>query len=343
MSCASSSGSSKAAKWPPRSKLVKRRRSSKLRCTHSRGGRVISAGKSATAVGHRDSLAGLEAPAIAGLGGVRAHRRRDRLRGPVDRQQIADVVLGEAPLDIPVAVRPAPVLVDQPGGKAGRGVVECRRERVGRGALSEQMERAAQHPALQRAAVLRLPIGHRRVVEVHRRRQHARGVEVQRSHGVRVVVGDARADDRSPVAALHGVALVVEVGHQAAQTLRDGRHVERLGRDLGEREAGQRGNHDIVAGSHQQRDQLEELDRRTRPAVDQEDWQAIPRPQRAPRRNEFRLPASSRGRSVRAPSSASRTRPPSSRRARADSRSPSRAPSRSPPAASAISSRECGP
>ena len=49
---------------------------------------------------------------------VEAHRRRDRLRHPVERDVGQQVVLGEAPLDVAVAVAPGPELLDDPGREA---------------------------------------------------------------------------------------------------------------------------------------------------------------------------------------------------------------------------------
>ena len=49
---------------------------------------------------------------------VEAHRGGDRLRHPVERDVGQQVVLGEAPLDVAVAVAPRPELLDDPGREA---------------------------------------------------------------------------------------------------------------------------------------------------------------------------------------------------------------------------------
>ena len=126
-SAASSSGSSKAAKCPPRSNSVQRRRSGSVRSAHSRGGRTSSRREVGDGCRHLDPLPGRQAPAVARLGRVQAHRRGDRPGRPVDREEVAELVLGEPPLDLALAVRPAPVLVDQPGGEPGGRVVQARR------------------------------------------------------------------------------------------------------------------------------------------------------------------------------------------------------------------------
>ena len=54
------------------------------------------------------------------VGGVDPHRRADRPGQPVPGQQRADLVPGEAALDVAVAVAPGPQLLDDPGGQPGR-------------------------------------------------------------------------------------------------------------------------------------------------------------------------------------------------------------------------------
>ena len=163
----SSSGSSKAAKCPPRSNSVQRRRSARTR-SRPLARRADDLGRE---VGDRrrdlDPLPGRQAPAVARLGGVEAHRGGDRPGRPVDGEEVAELVLGEAALDLAVAVRPAPVLVDQPGGEPGGRVVEARRERVGRRALDEQVkalaQRASAAPAWAKASSASLIGGSREV------------------------------------------------------------------------------------------------------------------------------------------------------------------------------------
>jgi hypothetical protein len=137
------------------------------------------------------------------------------------------------------------------------------------------VKRAADNPALQRGAVFQLTLGHRRVLKVGGHRQHAGGVEVECRDCLGIVEGDASADDRAPVAALHRVALIADPAHQPSQPFGYPGDVHRLGRLVGEGKAGQRRDDHVVARADEQRDQLEKLDRRTGPSVDQQDGQAI--------------------------------------------------------------------
>ena len=65
-----------------------------------------------TGSGDVDRLPRRRPPAIRALAPVEAHRGGDRFGGPIHRQVVAELVLGEAPLDLAVAVAPAPVLLD---------------------------------------------------------------------------------------------------------------------------------------------------------------------------------------------------------------------------------------
>ena len=190
-SAPSSSGSSKAAKWPPRSNSVQRRRSASValgplaRRADDLGREVGDRGR------HLDPLPGRQPPAVARLGRVQAHRRGDRPGRPVDGEEVAELVLGEAPLDLAVAVRPAPVLVDQPGGEPGRRVVQARRERVGRGALGEQVK------ALAAAASAAPPARRRPRPRSSAGRSRSAG-SGSTPGGVQVQRGDGRPGRRTP-------------------------------------------------------------------------------------------------------------------------------------------------
>ena len=64
-----------------------------------------------------------------GVGAVHAHRRADRRGEPVDGDVGEDLVFGEAPLDVAVAVAPGAELLDDPRGEPGGGVGEPERRR----------------------------------------------------------------------------------------------------------------------------------------------------------------------------------------------------------------------
>ena len=123
-------GHRRAAPAPRRRRSARRGRTPssgagrrRTRAVHSRGGRRISAGKSATAAGTAIRSPGASRQRSRASARVDPHRRPDRPGRPVEGEEVAEVVLGEAALDLALAVRPAPVLVDQPGGEAGRRVV----------------------------------------------------------------------------------------------------------------------------------------------------------------------------------------------------------------------------
>jgi hypothetical protein len=63
---------------------------------------------------------------------VEQHRRPDGLGHPVEGELGEQLVLAEAGLDVAAAVAPGAVLLHQPGGETGRGVVEPDRQRRGR-------------------------------------------------------------------------------------------------------------------------------------------------------------------------------------------------------------------
>jgi hypothetical protein len=108
---------------------------------------------------------------------------------------------------------------------------------------------------------------------------------VDPDHALGMGMAEARRDERAPVAALRGKALVPEDGHQVGQALDDRLQREaRLTRRERQAIAGQRGRHDrerigrITAEARrigQARDQLEEFEHRARPAVRQQEWHGI--------------------------------------------------------------------
>src|SRR2546425_8065499 len=98
---------------------------------------------------------------------------------------------------------------------------------------------------------------------------------MERDPARRITRGEARADERAPVAALHREALVAQARHQLGKTLGDLFDAEaRLAGLERERVARQRWRHyGEVLG--QERDQFQKLDDRPRPAVREQERHGI--------------------------------------------------------------------
>ena len=93
------------------------------------------------------------------------------------------------------------------------------------------------------------------------------------------VVRHPRCDERSPIAALDGVALDAEaVLDERPKARGHARAVERLIRRVREPVAGKRRNDHLMTRLDEERDQALELEHRTRPAVDEHDRLALSRP-----------------------------------------------------------------
>ncbi len=237
------------------------------RCADDLGREVGAAG------GDRDLLSLLEAGAVLRLAPVEAHRGADRAGRPVEGEEVAELVLREACLDVAVAVRPLAVLLDEPAREPGGRVAEGGRDAVGRGAVEEQMvalRRAPGEPGLDE-----LLLGLAQVREVRRRRQHRDPIEVERRDPLGPLVREGERDRRTPVTALRGVALVAERLHQVAQDRGHPGSVRRRVELVGPAVARQRRGDHVVAGGGEERDHLGELDDASRPAVDDQDREAV--------------------------------------------------------------------
>src|SRR5262249_27648461 len=73
---------------------------------------------------------------------VEARRGRDRVRDPVERDVGEELVLGEAALDVAVAVRPSAEFLDDPGRQPDRRVLEAVADRLRLRALDLLVARA---------------------------------------------------------------------------------------------------------------------------------------------------------------------------------------------------------
>ena len=109
-----------AAKWPPRSNSVQRRRSPSCALGPRARRRARSPpGSRRPPPAPRSARPAASRQRSRASARVEAHRGGDRPGRPVEREEVAEVVLREPALDLAAAVRPAPVLVDQPGGEPG--------------------------------------------------------------------------------------------------------------------------------------------------------------------------------------------------------------------------------
>ena len=273
---------------------------------------------------HLDPLPGREPPASRRSARRGASRRRSSPVAQYMVRKSQSSSLENRRSTSPPQSRPAPVLLDQPGGEPRRRVVERRRERVGRRRLEQEVEPS---PRRQRWAALRvglLGLAQRRVGQVAGHRQHpGTALTCRPATALRGVEGHPGADDRAPVAALDRVALVAEAASISARSrVATAGDVERLRRRLGEREPRQRRDDHVVAGAtsaatgrgtrsarRASRDQQHRpaARRRPRPARSQIKW--------SPFQRQFESPFR------RARSRASRSCSPSGRRARAGRRS----------------------
>ncbi len=226
----------------------------------------------ASAVRHRPR--GVEARVVGPEGRV------DGAGHPVDHHVGEQLVLGEAPLHLPVAVAPAPELLHDPRGQPRRGVAEPEGEGLRPRALDPLIARLLPLEAREVGEVLLLlgsGIGRRLDVAAEREQ-----VDVDADEPLRISKRQSGGDEAAPVAALRAPALVAQhVGHQRGERVG---HLDdpeaRLARGVGETVAGQRrrdhrerigGVAAEARGIGEHGDDLVELPHRARPPVgDQE-------------------------------------------------------------------------
>ncbi len=191
---------------------------------------------------------------------------------PVHHQVVEQLVLGERPLDVAVAVGPGAELLDDPRRQPGGGVVERVPHRLGLGRLLLHVAgvhrvvraHAVEEPLLLEGDVL----GHR---------DRGRHVEVDARAVLGVGERDLARHEVAPVAALRDVAVVAEPRHELGPRPCDAARVPAaLDGGSGEPVAGEARHHHVerVGGIAAVRsrvaerlDHVEELDERTRPPV----------------------------------------------------------------------------
>src|SRR4051812_46063596 len=232
----------------------------------------------------------LDALSAERRGGMRvlvidARRRGGRLREPVERDVRQEFVLREDLLRIAGAVAPRAELLDDPGRETGRRIVQRIAERLWLRALDALIAGLLVLPRLDPLEPLDLRRGQAVIRIAAWRRTGAAHVQVQSGDVRRVVERDARADDRSPGAALHTIPGVAKPRHQGRFDRRHPRRVEApLARLVRESKSRQRRRHDIERvvgtaavsnGIGQWSDHFRELDNRPRPAVRDEERQRI--------------------------------------------------------------------
>ena len=214
---------------------------------------------------------------------------RDRLRHPVEHDVVQELVLREFPLHVAAAIAPRPELLHDPRGEADGRIVQAIAERLRLGGLHLKIGQLVLHGGLTLANQGQLR-GRYAVVRAGSSRRRAGGaeIEVEARHVRRIVERRHPPDHRSPVAALDTVAFVAQAlhqrGHDRAHPLGREARFARLVREPVARQ-GQRhhvkrvGVAATVAGRiHEQIADLHELEKRARPAVDQDDRHRVGHP-----------------------------------------------------------------
>ena len=202
-SSTNSSGCSIAAKWPPRG-MSAQCVTWYLRSTHARGSRSGSFGYARDPGRDRHVRQRLGRDACLP---VQPHRRRDGAGHPVDRHVREQLVAGERPLGVAVAVAPRAELLQDPREQPGRRVGERGADGLGLRSLLERVARFLGPEVCERREIG--PLG---LVELHRLGGRLREghVHVDRRAVLRIPRADTRRDLRAPIAALRDVARVAE-------------------------------------------------------------------------------------------------------------------------------------
>src|ERR1700730_13049124 len=211
---------------------------------------------------------------------IRPERRADRTGEPVEADIGKQAVAAECGFDVAAAIRPGAKLLDDPGGEAGRRVGQPEGKRLGPRSLEPLKARLLSQTLCQLIGVRFLfgrGIGCRLLIAPDRQQ-----IYVDSDQLVGMGVAEARGGDGTPIAALHGKAGVAQgVAHQLGRAVGDlfdaearlpgfeGQSIAReRGCDDGERIRGIATEPRRVS---QPRDQLEELEDRTRPPVHQQE------------------------------------------------------------------------
>src|SRR5262249_31967255 len=237
---------------------------------------------------HGDALAWLKAQRAQARLAVEADRGGDGAGEPVDRDIGQERVAADDALDIARAIRPAPELLDNPGGeprrRIGEGVAEGLRLRP----LDVSVAALAVGPlgaALDERRFLRGG----RVCRIARRLEGA-GDEVGMDAGEALGEKPAEAERAAgpPIAALRREPLVAEPLHQPRPEPGDGEGVHpRPARPPGEAVAGERGHDEVEgilgiaamgAGIGEERDDLPHLGEAAGPAMGEDERQRLPVP-----------------------------------------------------------------
>ena len=204
---------------------------------------------------------------------VEPRRRRDAARHPVDHDVGEQLVLRIGLLDVAGVITPAVVLLDDPGRKASRRVMQSVAQRLRPRALD-----------LVVAEAVRLAVG--RPAQRDGAAQHALAADdVQAGQARGVLARHPARHRRAPVRAVHAVARIAQPRHQGGPEVGHAAGVEAgPARLVREAVAGHCRNDDVEGirrgaavrnGINQRFDHLRVLVDRTGPAVEQQQRQRI--------------------------------------------------------------------
>lgn len=148
---------------------------------------------------------------------VEPHRRSDRLREPVDREDRAERIEGKDTLNVTTGVTPAMELLHDPGRKAGGRIVEsdCKCHRLG--TLLRGIGELGKHEGVHPLKIF-LFFGRR----VLRARILPVDVDIMGAQqAVRVVAHQANPDTGPQVGAGEQETIVTKLGHESGKETRD--------------------------------------------------------------------------------------------------------------------------